>query len=434
MDEQKIKQHLPFLAQVAGGEAGVFNTSGEILYYVTDGRVTLQDGAGAHVSRTDLSEKALQTGEPMIGVNPSDTEIMAAYIPLTPERGIYFGNETIIRRLKLAPDNRRMARAKYTINDIIGDGPRMTYAKSLCPIGAKASSVLLTGETGTGKELFAQAIHNLSVRRDRPFIAVNCGALPASIIESYLFGYAPGSFTGAKKGGSPGIFEQANHGTVLLDEISEMPFELQVKLLRVLQEKEVTRVGESIPIPLDIKIIATTNRELLEEIAARRFREDLYYRINSLEIHIPALREHKEDIPQLTAYFIREFNLQQGKNIRGTSPVFMDQVIRYNWKGNIRELRGCIERAMNMADYTTDFLDESHLPRFLMTTHVEDPPVTLKTDDLKVQALLAEVACIRRVLSECGGSKKLAAARMNITPTTMWRKLKEYEDMVSSLP
>lgn len=430
LSDDQLRDMLPYLARITGGDAGIFDAGGGIRFFASENSPVIYSQPGRTLGRTDKAREALSTQSPSMSSDPENPAMMTVYYPLDGEHGLFFCNDNAIRRSSLSSFGGSVPLAKYTMDDIVGSGARMSYAKSLCPIGAKASSVLLTGETGTGKELFAQAIHNCSARRDKPFIAINCGAIPASIIESYLFGYAAGSFTGAKKGGNPGVFEQANHGTILLDEISEMPFELQVRLLRVLQEKEVTRVGEVRPIQLDIKVIATTNRNLPDEVAAGRFREDLYYRINSLEIHIPALREHKEDIPSLVGHFIRGFDLQQGKNIREVHPDYLAHLMEYDWPGNIRELKGCIERSVNMADDCTHTLCTEHLPLFLID-RPETLPFVPETDNLKEQALYAEAACILRAIRACGGSKKEAAARLGITKATLWRKLKDYEALTS---
>lgn len=235
-------------------------------------------------------------------------------------------------------------RAKYTFNDIIGNSELINECKSIAKRMAKSnSSILITGETGTGKELFAQAIHNESKRKIHQFVAVNCGALPVSILESELFGYEEGAFTGARKGGKLGLFELAHKGTIFLDEIGEMPLNLQMKLLRVLQEKEIMRIGSDRVINIDIRVIAATNKNLDKSIEENKFREDLYYRLKVLPLKIPPLRVRPEDILSLINYYKNKFNGSFKLNNEAK-----DILLKYNWKGNIRELRNFVEYFINL--------------------------------------------------------------------------------------
>ncbi|WP_191991812.1 sigma-54 interaction domain-containing protein [Bacillus aerolatus] len=224
------------------------------------------------------------------------------------------------------------------------------------------STVLITGESGAGKEVIAHYIHQWSDRAAKPFIKVNCGSIPENLLESELFGYAKGAFTGALKEGKQGLFEAADGGTIFLDEIGEMPFSLQVKLLRVLQEQEVTRIGETTPIKINVRVITATNRNLLEEVKQKNFREDLYYRLNVVPVHIPPLRDRQADLLPLILHFTEEFNRKFSK-----TKVFSQEAIKhfysYNWPGNIRELRNIIERLIVMTD--TDYLEPAHLSFFL---------------------------------------------------------------------
>ena len=207
------------------------------------------------------------------------------------------------------------------------------------------STVLITGESGTGKELIARALHENSVRRDGPFIKINCAAIPKTLMESELFGYEKGAFTGAV-GAKPGRFELAHGGTLFLDEIGEIPVEMQVKLLRVLQESEFERVGGIKTIKVDVRLVAATNRDLAAELATGGFREDLYYRLNVVPIHLPPLRERREDIPLLVGHFIAKFNDRLRKEITHIEPAAVERLVSYNWPGNIRELENVIERTM----------------------------------------------------------------------------------------
>lgn len=253
-------------------------------------------------------------------------------------------------RLQKATKNHR---ARYTFDDIAGSSPAITKAKEIAGrMAGNDASVMLQGESGTGKELFAQAIHSASLRRDGPFIAVNCAALTETLLESELFGYVEGAFTGAKKGGKPGLFECAHQGTLFLDEIETMSSALQVKLLRVLQEREVVRIGSVDVIPVDVRILSATNEDLLRKVRQGRFRQDLYYRLSVIPLRLPPLRERREDILQLAETFLRQL---------GADLVLSDRVkvalIQHNWPGNVRELRNCMEYLMHMGRHMVDVED-----------------------------------------------------------------------------
>ncbi|MCK6589238.1 MAG: sigma-54 dependent transcriptional regulator, partial [Polyangiaceae bacterium] len=241
---------------------------------------------------------------------------------------------------------------------IIGESPPILEVYSILErVADTPTTVLITGESGTGKELVARALHENSSRRDRPFIKVNCAAIPKDLMESELFGYERGAFTGAV-GSKPGRFELASGGTLFLDEIGEIPNEMQVKLLRVLQESEFERVGGIKTIHVDVRLVAATNRDLKREIASGTFREDLYYRLNVVPIALPALRDRRSDIPHLIAYFIAKFNARLRKNVDGVDPEAMERLSAYGWPGNIRELENVIERAVLFADGSRIRLDD----------------------------------------------------------------------------
>jgi hypothetical protein len=306
--QQIIEDSLPFIAQVAGGTAVLFNHHGVRFRAVEpDGK----HNVGAEGVFNHLAQSVMQEVRPSIGPSTLRPGATAVRIPLTSEYGLAFNNTYATNQRKRLLDNARQYRyAHYHIEDIVGESPLISKAKKMASEVAKSqSTVLLTGETGTGKELFAQAIHNLSSRYNQPFVAINCGAMPAELVESTLFGYGEGAFTGARKSGQAGAFEQANSGTLFLDEVSEMPFDLQVKLLRVLQEREVTRVGESKPLKVDVRIISSTNKPLYELIKAGKFRADLYFRLNVFEIIIPPLRERRDDLIALTDFFLKKFSV-----------------------------------------------------------------------------------------------------------------------------
>ncbi|NLG03542.1 MAG: sigma 54-interacting transcriptional regulator, partial [Clostridia bacterium] len=253
----------------------------------------------------------------------------------------------------------------FTFDDIIGNAPILHKAKCMAQIAARHSpTILITGESGTGKEMFAQAIHNSSSRSGGPFIAINCGAIPKSLLESELFGYEAGAFTGAKRGGHPGKFELANNGTIFLDEIGDMPYETQISLLRVLEIKQFTRIGGTKPITVDVTIIAATNQELTTKIAEKSFREDLYYRLNVFNIQLPSLRERINDISLLCEYFTEKYSRIFKKNIRKISEEAIRNLENYNWPGNVRELENAIERATILC--TTDRIEITDLPESIL--------------------------------------------------------------------
>ncbi len=283
------------------------------------------------------------------------------------------------------------------------------------------ATVLVTGESGTGKELLARFIHQHSPRKDKPFVAVNCAAIPENLLESELFGHEKGAFTGALTQ-RHGKFEQANYGTILLDEISEMDIKLQAKLLRVLQEKEVERVGGARPIPLDIRIIATTNRELKEEVRAGRFREDLYYRLNIFPIHIPPLRDRREDIAYLSEYFVRRFSKKYSKHIEHISGDAMALLKGLRWKGNVRELENTMERAVLIAGGTT--IEAEHI----IIEEGGGLPQPVEDEDAIEPMSLSEMEkrLIYRTLEEVGWNRTQAAKILGISVRTLRNKLKEY--------
>lgn len=241
------------------------------------------------------------------------------------------------------------SKEEFVFKDIIGNSSSIVKTKNICSSVAKSNStILLRGESGTGKELFARAIHKLSSRADKNFIAINCAALPDNLIESELFGYVEGSFTGATKNGKDGLFKAADNGTLFLDEIGELSLPLQAKLLRILQEGTIRKIGSTVEEKVDVRIIAATNRNLEDMIKKNTFREDLYYRLNVIPIYIPSLRERIEDISMLVNFFIKILNKQMGKNIKGTEMEFIEELVKLSWPGNIRELKNVVERAMNL--------------------------------------------------------------------------------------
>lgn len=420
-----LQEALPFIARVAGGEGVIFDNKGTRLESV--------DPYGNRNNKfigtvSEAAWRSMQDQKPVIGQSTTVNGAVAVRIPITKEFGFGFNNELSVKReQKLLEEVKKYQYARYNFEDIIGESETIKKVKSMAAFVAQGiSSIIIYGETGTGKELFAQAIHNSSPRRSKPFVAINCAAIPATIIESILFGYEEGAFTGAKKNGSPGSFEQANEGTILLDEISEMDLNLQTKLLRILQEREVIRIGGSKPVKIDVRVIASTNKDLNQLIKDGRFREDLYYRLNVVQLKIPPLRERLEDTPVIIKYFINKYNKLLGKYILKITDSAQTQLISYNWPGNVRELQNCIEHAMNMVSINEDTIAPEHLPPYIkdnsktQTANHENVPLLSQVINN------AEREAIQKALRVTRGKKKEAAELLGISTITLWRKMNQY--------
>lgn len=313
--------------------------------------------------------------------------------------------------------------AKFRLDDILGSSELIINTKKKALLYAKSdSTILITGESGTGKELFAQGIHNASNRAKRPFVAINCQALPDNLLESELFGYEEGAFTGARKGGKPGFFEIAHGGTIFLDEIGEMSPRLQSRLLRVLEEHEVMRIGSVRIIPVNIRVIAATNINLWEAVNQGKFREDLYYRLNVLELNVPPLRLRKNDIPLLVAKFLSEFrkDLKENEVTKILNHLLNHRAFYlYDWPGNIRELKNFVERFSVL--FTGDAKDISSLVSSLLDNYFERQ---IKPDETSI-----EYEEIYSVLKKVRGNKTEAARKLGISRTTLWRKLKKLKQI-----
>ena len=316
---------------------------------------------------------------------------------------------------------------KITLDNIIGNSELIIQTKRNALIASHSTStILITGESGTGKELFARSIHNHSDRVDHPFVTVNCAAIPDNLLESELFGYEEGAFTGAKKGGKLGKFELADKGTIFLDEIGDMSLHLQAKLLRVLQERELDKIGGKSNIFIDVRIIAATNKNLSAMVKNGSFREDLYYRLNVIPIKLPSLRERREDIPLLIDYMIKEYSDKLGKEILGIDENAKQLLMNYNWPGNIRELQNVIEYSINMSQSKILTLDS--MPKTLTTiNYVEDVK-----DNEEIRTLEElEIREIKRALDMYENYKKdkeLVANALGISRATLYRKLEKYKD------
>ncbi|MEG0157260.1 MAG: sigma 54-interacting transcriptional regulator [Anaerovoracaceae bacterium] len=320
----------------------------------------------------------------------------------------------------------KLSEEKYSIMSIAGGSAKIREMKKDIIAAAKSNStVLITGETGTGKELVAHAIHNLSGRRNHKMIKINASAFPENLVESELFGYEKGSFTGAAKDGKKGKFELANKGTLFIDEVNQMPMSIQPKLLRVLQEREVDRIGGEEPISVDIRVIAASNEDLGELVKKGLFREDLYYRFHVIEIKIPPLRERKEDIEELVIGKIKTFNITMSMSIEGIEPEAVRLLEQHHWPGNVRELTNVVERAMNFAEgrvlTANDFRMAWSLP--VKTTKLADLP-SEEEDLIKKVRNDAERELITTVLARFGGNKTKAAEFLKIPRPLLYQKMK----------
>ncbi|HVN80986.1 MAG TPA: sigma-54 dependent transcriptional regulator [Terriglobia bacterium] len=315
------------------------------------------------------------------------------------------------------------------LHNIVGSSPRMKELfQTIKTVGATHSTALITGESGTGKELVAKAIHLNSVRCDQSFVSINCGAFPETLLESELFGYMKGAFTGAAAN-KKGLFEVADKGTVFLDEIGEMSLSMQVKLLRVLQEKNFRRVGGTEEIPLDVRVIAATNKDLQKLIGEGKFREDLYYRISVIPIELPALRERAEDIPALAEYFLRKFNLQMQRSVLRISPEAMECLQEYDWPGNVRELENTIECAV--AFETTEEIKRDRLPAKISRVNSNEfsGKDRIPENGLDLERHLAEIekAYILEALQKANGIQTRAADMLKMSFRSFRYFVKKYE-------
>ncbi len=316
--------------------------------------------------------------------------------------------------------------------DLIGkSAPMQQLFSTLAAVAPTDAAVLITGESGTGKELVARALHNESPRAQKPFVAVNCAALPAQILESELFGHVRGAFTGALRDRA-GYFEQADGGTLFLDEITEMPFELQAKLLRVLESQRFRRVGGQKDLQVDVRILAATNQDPKSAVAEKRLREDLYYRLAVIEIELPPLRERREDIPLIAQAFVQQFSEAVGKPVKQISPAALQRLLDYHWPGNVRELRNAIERAVVLC--TGETLLPEHLPLALQPQQVEAAARPIAAEDdlllIPVGTPVAEMekALILKTLKKAGNNKTRAAQILGISLKTLHNKLARYRN------
>lgn len=323
-------------------------------------------------------------------------------------------------------ESKKSNNIKYSINDFIGNSKiARNIRMQIANLSESDSTVLITGKTGCGKEIVAHSIHNTSRRCYNPLIEVNCAAIPETLIESELFGYEKGSFTGAQEGGKIGLFEMADKGTIFLDEVDQLPYHIQPKLLRVLQEKEVARIGGGKAKPIDIRIISATNKNLWSLVSEGKFREDLYYRLNVIELNIPNLSERKEDIPLLVEHQLDKLNKQMVKNVKHISQEVMNLLLSYNWPGNVRELNNLLERSMILCQQDTLHLE--HLGSFVSKVLESRQELPVSSDSpLEEIRVRAERSAIKKALELNAGNKSKTASMLNISRTSLYEKLKKY--------
>lgn len=408
--------------------------------------VDIAEGESMHL-------QVLRTGRPVksvpMKVGPARREVLVDAAPIV-VNGVIKGSVGVIHdvseihRLSEELDRaRRLIRkleAKYTFDDITGTSESIRKAIAQAKeVAATSATVLLRGESGTGKELFAHAIHQASPRKNGPFIRVNCAAIPETLFESELFGYAEGAFTGGKRGGHRGYFAEAENGTIFLDEISEINLGTQAKLLRVLQEREFTRVGDSRPTPVNVRVIAATNANLEKLISRGKFREDLYYRLNVVPISIPPLRHRLEDIPVLADFLLRKLNQEYGRNVTGIADDALAALQNYPWPGNVRELENVLGRAIINMKPGERQINAHHLPELSPApragtasqtgTAMEETQITAGYDGESLASLHArwERQVLAAALSFTGGNRTRAAELLNISIRSLYLKLRKYK-------
>ena len=396
----------------------------------------LTDGI-AHTPLAEALQKAMEEKQNVpSGVLVMEKQnLLVNTIPMVVE-GETIGAVATIKRAEDIQEDEKLIRqelaqkglyAKYNLDSIQGSSKAIRDLKKLVSTYARTdANVLILGESGTGKELFAQSIHNCSPRRNSPFVALNCSALPPSLLESELFGYVDGAFTGARKGGKAGMFELAHKGTIFLDEIGEMDMGLQARLLRVLQEKEVMRIGDNKVLSIDVRVVAATNRDLYREMEEGRFREDLYYRLNILDLNIPPLRERKEDIPEIAMGNLQRINQRLHCRIRGFEEQVLEKLQEYEWRGNIRELMNVLEK---MAIVTQFGLVKYATVEFIFRDMDRRKPKRISSEVQEMTLQEMEERMIAQALEKTGGNRTKAALLLGIDRTTLLRKLSKKKVM-----
>ncbi|WP_249871948.1 sigma 54-interacting transcriptional regulator [Oceanobacillus saliphilus] len=397
--------------------------------------VDISEGESLHM-KVLQTRRAFRGGRMKVG--PGKKEVIVNVAPII-VNGIIKGSvgvlhdvteiQSLTKELQRARQIIRNLEARYTFDDIIGSSPEMKLALEQAKVGAKTpATVLLRGESGTGKELFAHAIHNESDRKHNKFIRVNCAAIAESLLESELFGYEEGSFTGAKLGGKKGLFEEANHGSIFLDEISELSLNVQAKLLRVLQENEIVKVGGSKPISIDVRIITATNVNLEKAITNNTFREDLYYRLNKLPIFIPSVKERMSDLPELIHHIIQKINEDYSRNVRTISDEALHELKQHAWPGNVRELENVIGRAMIFMDLNEEVIKKQYIPDLSGKPKKARQPATtlIEENSLQYATELFEKDYISRIYEQNDFNKTKTAKALGISVRNLYYKMEKY--------
>ena len=395
----------------------------------------ISEGESVHM-KVLLTRRAVRGVQMRVGINQKEVIVNGAPIIVD---GKLKGSVCVIhdvseiknlnRELNRARQIIRTLEAKYSFADIIGTSEEIRIAIEQANLAAKTpATILLRGESGTGKELFAHAIHDASDRKYNKFIRVNCAALSESILESELFGYEEGAFSGAKRGGKKGLFEEANNGSIFLDEIGELTINTQAKLLRVLQEHEITRVGGTRSISLNVRVIAATNINLEKGMVNGSFREDLYYRLNRMPIQIPPLRKRKEDIEKLCNHLITKTNQEYGRNVEGLTNSALESLKNYDWPGNVRELDNILGRAMILMNYNEKLIDTKHLPDLNKGPKNNDSPsLSVPTDQTLAERIeVFEKNVIEEALRENNGNKTMTARCLGLSVRNLYYKLEKY--------
>ncbi len=443
-DEENLRHMLKVLLgkegyqveQAADGtEALAMASRGSYAFILCDIKMPVLDGAG--FLRQATAAGVTGTFIMMSAYGTVDTAIECMKLGAYDYISKPFKNDEILlvlrkaeERERLKSENRRLReemKKEYSFSGIIGKNPRMQEIFSLVgKVCDYKTTVLILGESGTGKELIARAVHYNSRRRNAPFVAVNCGAIPETLLESELFGHVRGAFTDASSD-KVGLFEQADGGTLFLDEIGDMPLSLQVKLLRVLQDEEIRRVGSVVPKRVDVRVISATAKGLAGEVAAGRFREDLFFRLNVFSLVLPPLRERLEDIPLLVAHFLDKHMEKQKKSGVGCSPGVLKAFMNYGWPGNVRELENSIERGLVLCE--GNVLDVECLPDHFREKGAGGARVVIPGETLSIKKAeeLLERDFIRRALEKTGGNRTHAARLLEISHRALLYKLKEYE-------
>lgn len=389
----------------------------------------------ADVFRSSMCEaecalrQTVKSGKPIINKKAFIIKADGRRVPITVStailrdaKGRTIGGAETFRDLSLEEDLKKRVSGRFQIGDLITQSISMRRILDILPpVAASDATILIQGETGTGKELLARAIHETGGRKNKPFVAVNCGALPETLLESELFGYVKGAFTGANKD-KPGRFAMAEGGTLFLDEIGDITPAMQVRLLRVLQERTYEPLGSTLTKYANVRIMAATNRDLGALMRKDMFREDLFYRLNVIKLELPALRQRKEDIPILIEYFVARFNLQQRKKINGVTTEALQLLLAHNYPGNIRELENIIERAFVLC--TGKMIERRHLPAEL--SGMMAPVVNDKTVSIAEHKQTAEAQAIRSALAQNNYNRAATARELALHKSTLFRKIKQY--------